>query len=375
MSKKVKGIVFGKSDKDRKQEERAQLLENRKKLLTKTSAFAIREAYVQLRTNLMYSVSSMDERGCKVFGVTSANPSEGKSLTASNIAVSLAMLGKKTLLIDCDMRKPNIARLWRIHTKNGLSDLIAKVDTCNVYAVDDLPLSIIPCGKIPPNPSEMLASAAFQNAIERFRRKYDYIIIDTPPINEVADAQIVSRLVDGMVLVIRSAKTKQRDLSEAESTLQSAGSRICGVVINDLNLKTGGKYGYKYSYKYGYKYSYGYRYGYSQSSSQNGKKSEHKTVVVPKADDRTQIDFHAHVLPGCDHGCENVEMALQWTSCARPRTSTVSRWAWRTFWSGVHARGWNLRDSWTPTARASFSAPKCWRLRGSTGCRISRISA
>ena len=263
---KKKLISLKQTPEERKQQERLKLKENRKKLLNSNSSFAIREAYVQLRTNLMYSVASMGERGCKVFGITSANPSEGKSLTASNIAVSFAMLGKKTLLIDCDMRKPNVARLWRIHTKNGLSDLIAGVDVCDVYDVEGLSMSIIPCGKIPPNPSEMLASASFQNAIERFRQEYDYIIIDLPPIGEVADAQIVSRLTDGMVLVIRSNHTKQRELADAESSLQSAGSRICGIVINDLNLKQGGKYGYKYGYKYSYKY--GYKYGYSQSGSE-----------------------------------------------------------------------------------------------------------
>ena len=325
MSQK-KGL-FGTSKKNHKKDERAQLHENRKKILTQNSAFAIREAYVQLRTNLMYSVSSMDERGCRVFGVTSPNPSEGKSLTASNIAVSFAMLGKKTLLLDCDMRKPNVARLWRIQSKNGLSDLIAKVDICEVYAVEGLPLSIIPCGKIPPNPSEMLASAAFQNAIERFRRKYDYIIIDTPPINEVADAQIVSRVVDGMVLVIRSARTKQRDLAEAESTLQSAGSRICGVVINDLNLKSRGKYGYKYGYRYGYKYTYkyGYRNGYnSYGNTVNHAEVFEQSTVKSRRDDETndekpltdrnesaEIDFHAHILPGCDHGSVDIESSLQ----------------------------------------------------------------
>ena len=90
----------------------------------------------------------------------------------------------------------------------------------------------------------------------------DWIVlaIDLPPTNEVADAQIVSRLVDGMVLVVRSGGTKQRELAEAEGVLTSAGSRICGVVINDISLKQGGKYGYKYGGQYGYKY--GYRYGY-----------------------------------------------------------------------------------------------------------------
>ena len=296
------------SGSDRRQSDRAQIAENRKKILTNGSTFAIREAYVQLRTNLMYSVASMDDRGCKVFGVTSPNPSEGKSLTASNIAISFAMLGKKTLLMDCDMRKPNIARLWRIHTKNGMSDLIAKVDSCDVYGVDGLPLSIIACGKIPPNPSEMLASAAFQNAVEYFRKKYDYIIIDTPPINEVADAQIVSRLVDGMLLVVRSGHSKQRDLAEAESALQSAGSRICGVVINDLNLKQGGKYGYKYEYKRDYRYGSAPDSSFGTGTSATRKTTKKKTP---------EIDFHAHILPGLDHGSGDVQNSLQQIKLAK----------------------------------------------------------
>ena len=139
----------------RVESDRDAIRENRKKLLTRKSAFAIRESYIQLRTNLMYSVASQGDSECRVFGVTSPNPAEGKSLTASNIAIAFAMLGKPTLLIDCDMRKPNVARLWRIHTKNGLSDLLANVDVCNVFGVEGLPLSIIAVGKIPPNPSEM----------------------------------------------------------------------------------------------------------------------------------------------------------------------------------------------------------------------------
>ena len=240
----VPAVTNRKKPAKRVESDREAIRENRKKLLTRKSAFAIRESYIQLRTNLMYSVASQGESECRVFGVTSPNPAEGKSLTASNIAIAFAMLGKPTLLIDCDMRKPNVARLWRIHTKNGLSDLLANMDACNVFGVEELPLSIIAVGKIPPNPSEMLASANFQTEIERFRKEYAYIIIDLPPINEVADAQIVSRLVDGMVLVVRAGHTKQRDLAEAEGALASAGARICGVVINDISLKQGGKYGY-----------------------------------------------------------------------------------------------------------------------------------
>lgn len=236
--------------------DRKTIREDRKKLLTRKSAPAIRESYIQLRTNLMYSVAYLGDSGCQVFGVTSPNPAEGKSLTAANVAIAFAMLGKPTLLIDGDMRKPSIARLWRIHPKSGLSDLLAG-DTCQVFDVEGIPLSILPVGKVPPDPSEMLASAAFQDEMEAFRGQYAYIIIDLPPANEVADAQIVSRLVDGMVLVVRAGCTKERELAEAESILTSAGSRICGVVINDMSLKPSGKYGYKYGYRYRYKYGIG----------------------------------------------------------------------------------------------------------------------
>ena len=244
--------------------DKAGLREDRKKLLTRKSAFAIRESYIQLRTNLMYSMASVDESECRVFGVTSPNPEEGKSLTACNIAIAFAMLDKPTLLLDCDMRDPSIARLWRIRTRSGLSDLLADEGTCRVFGVEGLPLSILPVGRIPLNPSEMLASAAFQGEMEAFRRQYAYIIIDLPPVNEVADAQIVSRLVDGMVLVVRSGSTKQRELVEAENALESAGSRVCGVVVNDIDPKTGGRYGYSYGYRHGYRYDSrtGHPYGY-----------------------------------------------------------------------------------------------------------------
>lgn len=247
---KRKPVKRGESD-------RKTIREDRRKLLTRKSAPAIRESYVQLRTNLMYSAASLGDPECRVFGVTSPNPAEGKSLTAANVAIAFAMLGKPTLLIDGDMRKPSIARLWRIHTRSGLSDLLANGDTCQVFDVEGIPLSILPVGKVPPNPSEMLASAAFQSEIDAFRGQYAYIIIDLPPATEVADAQIVSRLVDGMVLVVRAGCTKERELAAAEKALTSAGSRICGVVINEMSLKQGGKYGYKYDYRYKYKYGFG----------------------------------------------------------------------------------------------------------------------
>ena len=227
------------------------------RLLTNDSPFAVKEAYVKLRTNLMFSLCSDGERPCKVFAVTSPNQSEGKSLTSANIAISLAMLGKNTLLIDADMRRPNQNRLWKIKKSSGLSGLLARVEACSVYGVNGLPLSIICAGDTPPNPSELLSSANMNRTVEYLRQKYDYIIIDTPPINTVADAQILSRVVDSTVLVCYSGKTKNMDIHRALDLIKQSNGNICGIVLNGLNIKAG-----KYSY-YHYKYSYDYNYSYS----------------------------------------------------------------------------------------------------------------
>ena len=154
---------------------------NRKRLINNDSPFAIKEAYVKLRTSLMFCMKADKEGPCKVFAITSANPSEGKSLTAANIAISYAMLGKKTLLIDADMRKPTQRRLWKVDISTGLCDFLAGMGQLELVKVDGLPLSIVCTGTIPPNPSELLASDIMKQFIKRCTKTYDYIIIDTPP--------------------------------------------------------------------------------------------------------------------------------------------------------------------------------------------------
>ena len=131
---------------------------NRKRLLNNDTPFAIREAYVKLRTGLMFCMTKDRDRACKTIAVTSANPSEGKSLTAANIAISYAMLGKKTLLIDADLRKPTQRRLWKLDVSSGLCDFIAGIWKLELVKVKELPLWIIGAGTIPPNPSELLSS-------------------------------------------------------------------------------------------------------------------------------------------------------------------------------------------------------------------------
>ncbi|MCQ2427448.1 MAG: polysaccharide biosynthesis tyrosine autokinase [Clostridia bacterium] len=224
-----------------------------RRLLNNDSSFDIKEAYVKLRTSLMFCMTADNSRPCKSFAVTSPNPSEGKSLTAANIAVSFAMLGKRVLLIDADMRKPNQHRLWNLNISGGLSDLLIDSARHDVVKIADLPLWIVCTGTVPPNPSELLSTEYMKNFIHESSEKYDYVIIDTPPINTVADAQIISTYVDGIVLIARSGETGIDELSAAISAAAVSDGHLCGVVLNNLEAKYMA-YGYKTKYRYKYKY-------------------------------------------------------------------------------------------------------------------------
>lgn len=223
-------------------------------LLTENSPFAVKEAYIKLRTNLMFCMTKNKEQNCRVFAVTSANKDEGKSVSAANIAISFAMLGKKTLLIDADLRKSTQQKMWGLQEANGLCDLLAGLGTCGKYQVNSMPLTLICAGTMSPNPAELLASQKMTALVAHLRNQYDYIIIDTPPVNVVADAQIISAYVDGFVVVARSGKTESRELVCAVDTLRRADGNLCGVLLNRLDPRVG-------------KYAYGYRtggyYGYS----------------------------------------------------------------------------------------------------------------
>lgn len=238
----------------------------RKRLLNNDSPFAVKEAYVKLRTNLMFCMTDDSHRNCKVFAVTSSKASEGKSINAANIAISFAMLGERTLLIDADMRKPMQGRLWKADVKAGLCDHLAGIMPLQLTQVKDLPLSIICMGTIPPNPSELLSSDRMKKFVEECAASYDYVIIDTPPINTVADAQIISPLVDGVVVVARSGVTTADELHTAIESVQRVGGNLCGVVLNGVSMKS-----IKYSYRYKASEGYGYGYGYSYTEPYESK--------------------------------------------------------------------------------------------------------
>ena len=214
--------------------------------------FEGKEAYNLLRTNILYSVKRKD-RNARVIGVTSSVHGEGKSLTSINLAHSIAESGRKVLLIECDMRLPTLRRKLGQKHWAGLSSLLAGVETDgsalrqNVGAKG---LDVIFAGKTPPNPSELLASDMFAKLIEKVENFYSFIILDLPPVCEVSDALIVSKLTDGMVMVVRQDYSRSTDLSYAMRQLESVNAKILGFVYNGAGSKTK-----RYKYKYGKSYS------------------------------------------------------------------------------------------------------------------------
>ncbi len=220
-------------------------------------SFAGKEAYKRLRTNLQFSFPE-NEGGCSVVGITSSQPAEGKSLTSINLAFSLAQLNKRVLLIDADMRRSSIDTKLGIDAKPGLSNLLTDVNnsggTIKEYVPEDesVGFSIIPAGDVPPNPSELLNSDRMARLIAKLRTMYDFIVIDLPPVGAVVDAQTVSRLVDGMLIVLREDHTSKYVLEECVQQLTLTNTKILGFVVNGSvdGASKGSSYG-KYG-KYGY---------------------------------------------------------------------------------------------------------------------------
>lgn len=235
--------------------ELAEINHERTQLLLRHNDFYIREAYKSLRTNVMFSLT--DENKCHVIMVTSSLPREGKSTISANLAISLAEDGKRTLLIDCDMRKPQIARLLKIHNASGLSDMLFS-SSDNIgpqfFRINDMDLFVLTAGSIPPNPSELLGSIRMKKLIDSLRRKFDYIILDMPPINIVTDAVVASSLTDGALMVIRSGKTERNAVLRAMDQLERANAKILGVVLTRVNHRIT-PYGRSKEYGYGYSYS------------------------------------------------------------------------------------------------------------------------
>jgi len=225
----------------------------------KRTPFAVVESYNTIRTNILFSLS---QNNGKIFTISSANESEGKSTTAVNTAIAFSQLGSKTLLIDADMRKPSIHKKIHIANTKGLSNVLVGFCTFDEAVNEINPnLDVLTAGPTPPNPSEMLAGQNIEKLLETLKEKYDYIIFDTPPINIVSDAVVIAPKTDGLVIVIKVSYTYHEEFKSCLSSVEFANVRLLGVVLNAVNPKNSTKYKYKYRYRYKYRYmSYkGYR--------------------------------------------------------------------------------------------------------------------
>lgn len=202
------------------------------------------EAYRTLRTNIQYSSFDKEYR---TIVVTSSNPGEGKSTTAGNLALTLAQGEAKVLLVDCDMRKPSMHKNFRVSNNYGISDVLLQKKKVMEVAHDyNKNLHIITSGQIPPNPAEMLASKAMTAFLEEMKKHFDYIVLDTPPLAAVTDAQILSTKVDGTLVVVRAGVTKKDAVHNSVALLNKVKANVIGTVLHAVDNSKN-----KYYYYYG----------------------------------------------------------------------------------------------------------------------------
>lgn len=226
----------------------------RRFILGKNSSFQVQEAYKTMRTNIRFMLSG---EGCKKFCVTSGLASEGKSITVLNLAISFAEAGHRVLLIDGDLRRPSMARLLIEIATPGLSNVLAGLCTEDeVIRKSEYPnLDLMLSGEIPPNPSELLGSERMAKMMDRLSEKYDYIMVDTPPIGIVADASIIANTLDGVLFLVRQNVTEKEPVIRGIRQLELSGAKLLGFILN--GSETEGKKGYG-NKRYRYKYKYGY---------------------------------------------------------------------------------------------------------------------
>ncbi len=219
-----------------------------------------------LRTNLLFM---SPDQPLKSFVITSAGPQEGKTTVTNSLAVTMAQTGSRVLLVDTDMRRPRMHKVYGVSNETGISSLILGEATLRdaVKHTEVQNLDILPCGPIPPNPAELLLSDAFAQVREDLLKHYDRVLFDSPPVGAVTDPVLLATLTDGVVLVLKAGKTQREVAQQAIRALRDAKAHILGAVINDLDVESR-KYGYYY---YSYYKKYGGYYGEDEDGSASAK--------------------------------------------------------------------------------------------------------
>ena len=230
---------------------------NEKRIINAQTPFEIIEAYKAARTNIMFSLNS--EKGCKKVVITSPTSGEGKTTTCINLACTFAETGAKVLIIDSDLRAPRLHKYMRLSNEKGLSNILASFNTAEdcIVKTDRQNLDCITSGPVPPNPVELVSMDTMKDLIELLETKYDYIFIDTPPLNIVTEALILSKYATGVIVVTRQKYTMYKAVDRAINSLKFANAKVIGFIMNDVDDN-------KYVYG-GYKVNGGYRYGNKKS--------------------------------------------------------------------------------------------------------------
>jgi polysaccharide biosynthesis transport protein len=207
------------------------------------------ESFRGIRTSILLSSAESEPQ---ILLVSSAGPREGKTITAANIAVTMAQSGSKVIILDCDMRRPKIHKLFGLPREHGISNLLASSsDVEGAIVSTRIPnLDVMPCGPIPPNPSEILGSKRMVNLLDSLRKKYTRIIIDSPPSTAVTDAVVLSKSVDGVILVIRAGETIRQMAKNGVAQFEAVGAPILGAILNAVDLGRDSYYYYQYYYYY-----------------------------------------------------------------------------------------------------------------------------
>jgi capsular exopolysaccharide synthesis family protein len=208
------------------------------------------EAYRQLRTSVLLSTAGHPPKSLLI---TSSLPSEGKTTTATNTAVSLAQTGAKVLIVDADMRRPRLHSIFNVTNGEGLSTLLSSestdADIARVVKTDEnTKMHILTSGPIPPNPAELIGSEQMAGLLKRLQKHYSHVVIDSPPITSFTDGVLIASMVDGVILVVHSGKSSRQVVKRARQLLSDVGSRILGVVLNNVNLRSQDNYHYYQTY-------------------------------------------------------------------------------------------------------------------------------